>query len=65
MDAKSLRAKADQLLRKHGGKIDKGLNSAERFAKKRSRGNPARARQVEQVAGKAREALTKQRLRSR
>ena len=60
MNTNSLRAKADSLLRKHGGKLDKGLASAERFAKKKTKGNPAKARSVEQAANKVRGALAKQ-----
>lgn len=60
MNTNSLRAKADQLLRKHGGKIDKGIASAEKFAKSKTKGDPKKARQVEQAASKVRGVLAKQ-----
>ncbi|SHG17963.1 MT0933-like antitoxin protein [Jatrophihabitans endophyticus] len=54
MDTRGLRARADDMLRKHGGTIDKGVSGAERFAKKRAKG---KERQVEQAANRVRGLL--------
>ncbi len=60
MNTSSLRAKADQLLRKHGGTIDKGIASAEKFAKGKTRGDSKKARQVEKAASTLRNVIAKQ-----
>ena len=59
MDAKQLRAKAEDALRKSAPKIEKGISSAEKFAKDKTKNNPSRTRQVDQAAGKLRGMLGK------